>query len=192
MELELSRAHRRFLGLTGHWRNLSDEEAEDVHSVSISAGAVYALQNLVAAAGHYRSGPLFGRCWKGLLSIEFAAADGYGIREPLAANADYLLGWVDALRAAQSQRPQVDWIGHWLMFPDAQMKAPELHAPWVGQARDTGLLDARHCLLVVGWRDGELAGQVYFSDVVLPLISSEVRLEESGRGTFAEKVSKEK
>ena len=166
MELDLSYAHRRFLGLTGSWPN--EEPVALPANIHMSSEAANFLRGQLEAPGVFRAGPLFGRIHDDCLSIEFAAPRGYdpaNEEDPLKFNPGYVLGWVDALRAAQPQHPLIDWVGCWISFPDAEIRQTETEAHWVNQARQTRLVDDFRYLTFIGWRENRFCARIYGYDV---------------------------
>ncbi|WP_157451961.1 hypothetical protein [Deinococcus aquatilis] len=98
----------------------------------------------------------------------FAAQAGYWTTPPQAdevfrLDSAYLLGWTDALGAALSQG--LDWVGHWVMFPDGQYHPGEEEDVLTSKAETLGLTDRHHILALVGMIDGKANIQVYYPGV---------------------------
>lgn len=167
MELDLSYAHRRFLGLTSQCKKPTSEEKTPPEAVWFSPAATQFLRNQLEAPGIFRSGPLFGRNQKDLLLIDFAAPSGYELcqsPELFKFDTNYVLGWVDALRASHSEQPSIDWVGCWMSFPDLEMRTSETEATYVKQARQTRLADDYRCLTFIGWQAGDFTPRAYVYD----------------------------
>lgn len=167
MWLDLSRAHKRCLGLTGSYRPPRDEEITSIRSVEVTQRAKTALQAQLDAPGQYRGGPLLGYRRDGVIVVLHAVSAGYKAwhrpdQGPLEIDERYLLGWIDCLRDIADTPLPVDWVGTWLSYPNSQLYAGfEENLEWIGRAAETRLIDERHCLLIVGWMGGELGASAY-------------------------------
>lgn len=161
---DLTRPQQRFLGLSGPRRSRSDAQAQPIEHVAFSFQARAFLIEQLYASGTYRGGPLFGFQSAGDLSVQIAAPAGYPCgdpelrQQPLALDERYVLGWSDCLEAVYPGK--LDWIGHWLMFPDRQLAALEQDVTWLRQGLETDLFNEEHVLLTVGWEQGRLSARV--------------------------------
>lgn len=163
MEFDLSYAHRRFLGLAGR----EAPAVEKPEELQISSRAFEFLHRQLQIPGRHRSGPLFGYVEQGRLWIEYAASSGYrATNDPLTFSPEYVLGWIDALRATFPERPLIDWVGSWMIQPHAELTDAVVETQWVRQARLTRLVDDRRCLMFVGWQRGTLCSRTYLYDPV--------------------------
>lgn len=167
MRLNISRAHKRFLGLTGEEMPRQEEELVSVGRVEVTPPAVTFLQEQLQATGRHRGGALLGYRWKGVIVVLHATSSGYsGWYEqddnPLHLDGRYLLGWVDGLRKHLEASTPVDWVGNWISYPDSLLGTRlEEDLEWINEASRTRLVDDEHCLLIVGLEDGELASRAY-------------------------------
>lgn len=163
MRLHLTRAHRRFLGLTGPLEP-GDGHGLPLTRVILSVQAQVLFNQVLDATGTHRSGPLFGRIEDGVARIQYAALGGYwpqgmeGDGGLFGMTGEYVLGWLDALRMEDSG---IDWVGQWMTFPDARAALPEAELPWLERASRVGLVDQHHALLFAGLRRYELEVHAY-------------------------------
>lgn len=167
MRLDLSRAHRRFLGLTAHGESPRPEELVSIGQVEITPLARASLEAQLGAPGRYRGGALLGYRENGAIVVLHATSSGYTCwheqeHGPLDLDERYLLGWLDGLRDKADPPSSVDWVGNWLSYPDSHLgDRLENDVEWINQASQTRLIDAEHCLLIVGWEDGALGTRAY-------------------------------
>lgn len=154
MPFESARAHRRFLKLTPHWVPEVFAWPRPLQSVSLSSGVLTFFHHQLGAAPAYRSGPVFGS-WEAegeRLQVVCAAMAGYlpwteyDPEQPFALQAEYVLGWTDALRAMVS--PEIDWVGQWLALPVGVGGHAE-ETRQVKQAAALQLVDPHRPLLVL-------------------------------------------
>lgn len=160
MTLKLARAHRRFLNLAPSWMPEVSPGHLPTRRVVLSEGVLAFFGEQVGATPAYRSGLLFGH-WEAQgerLQIVCASPAGY-IRwadydpeQPFAMQANYVLGWTDAVRATLS--PELDWVGQWLACPTG-VGGREEEARRVRQAHALHLVDhARPLLMLQPQGDG--------------------------------------
>ena len=177
MPFELARAHRRFLRLVGPRRPRSDDEAQPPREVDVTPAARAFFRQVLDVGGQYQGGALFGHLNGGVLTVEYAAPNGYACwqreqQSPLDLDARYLLGLTDAYRS--SRETPIDWVGNWLSFPDGGLPSYRESLNWLDEAVAVRLVDSEHCLLMVGWAESRLGalacvvGEVPQQMVVLP------------------------
>lgn len=160
---DLTRSQQRFLGLPGTRRSRSDHQAQPVEHVTLSFQVKGFLTAQLYASGTYQGGPLFGFYSQGDLAVQYAAPAGYAcgdpeLRErPLALDERYVLGWSDCLEAVSPGK--LEWVGHWLMYPDRQLTALEQDLAWLSAGLETDLFNEEHVLLTVGWERGALSAR---------------------------------
>lgn len=161
MPFELARAHQRFLRLTGQRRPRSDAEVTPPAEVKVADQARAFFGQALEAGGSHQGGALFGRLYNGVITVEYAVPGGYacwpfpGQDSPLMLDERYLLGLTDAFRASSTD--SIDWVGNWLTFPNSELPAQSEAFTWFDQAALVKLVDAEHCLLMVGWAESRLA-----------------------------------
>ena len=156
MKQFVSRAQARFLKLDG----ISYPAQSRALHLTLGPQAQTFLTTQAYGNGIYRSGPLFGERRRGRLTAQYAAYSGVHTAHPqgshvLDLHPYYVLGYSAALRATN---PKVDWVGHWLGFPDGLINGQDEIDDRICDALQAGLLDAAHPLLFVSG----LANQVSF------------------------------
>lgn len=155
MHFELLRAHQRYLPLIGRRYRLTDADLAPPEAVQVGTSAKVTLLNALDS-GTFRSGPLFGRREASILELRYANQAGYSARiarEPMALDPCYLLGLSDAYRQCDLT---LDWIGHWMIWPDGQLPDQRELLHWFDEAYSAHLVSHVHCLLMVGWADQQL------------------------------------
>jgi len=161
MPFELSRAHKRFLRLTGQRCPRSDAENTPPAGIEVTDQPRGFFRQALEAGGSHRGGALFGRLYNGLITVKYAMPSGYicwpqpGQDSPLMLDRRYMLGLTDAFQASSPE--PIDWVGNWLIFPNSELPAQSEAVAWFDQAALTKLVDAEHCLLMVGWSESRLA-----------------------------------
>ena len=156
MHFELRRAHQRYLPLLGQRQQHAEADLAPPEAVEVEAPAKATLLNALEAQGAFHGGPLFGHYEDRTLQLRYAHPAGYLARmaqDPLALDPGYLLGLTDAYRQGD---PALDWVGHWLTWPDSQLPDQREALSWFDEARDLHLVGPQHCLLLVGWADQQL------------------------------------
>lgn len=125
------------------------------------------LQRQLSLPGRLRGGLLFGRVVG--TEVEVQLVSSLGSRwwltpelGPLHLEAEYVLGWSDALEAEHGG--QMDWVGHWIAQPDNRLPDLQADLNWLDQAARAGLVDSLHPLMVAGWEDGSLHTRAYAHD----------------------------
>lgn len=181
----MTRLHDLLLGplLPPHHR--SESEAQSIQEVVVHRPALQALRAQLRCSGRWRGGVLFGTSQRGMLSVDFIAPGtppGYdpAQEDPLALEADYLLGWTDAVSTTHDG--ELDWQGMWIMTPNGELQDALDQMRWVQQARHRGLLTEAMILLFVGWEEGALRGTAYiqWDDPQ----SVRVRFQQEGSGNW--------
>lgn len=113
----LSRAHRRFLGVTLPPHALPKRgDFQPLEQVDFTPVTRKALQEHVTTAGRLRGGILLGLQEGGRLHIHAVLPGGYGGFPPLSDHGQYVLGAVEA--AQQVTGMSLDWVGSWMMPAD--------------------------------------------------------------------------
>ncbi|WP_135230475.1 hypothetical protein [Deinococcus fonticola] len=160
----MTRLHDLYYGPRS--QHLARSQASDsaVQEVVIHAPATRALRTHLRCTGRWWGGPIFGSLQQGTVGIEYITpgtvpGSRTALDTPLAMDADYVLGWADALSA--THQSQLDWQGMWVMAPNAEMQDALDQLRWVYQARQQGLLTEERALLFVGWQEGRLSGVAY-------------------------------
>ena len=108
---------------------------------------------------------LFGYSEDEVLHVLLASTAGlsswYEADARVALNIDprFALGWGEALRGLFGSR--LDWIGNWVIHPDAQLKSSKRDLRRFRGGFESGLIDDRSILLVVGYMDGTLRTRAY-------------------------------
>lgn len=164
MQFEMLRAHQRYLPLIGQRQRRTDTDFAPPQSVQVEAPAKAILLNALEAQGALRGGPLFGKREASTLQIRYANQAGYSARsarDPLALDPCYLLGLTDAYRQCD---PALDWVGHWMTWPDSQLPGQRELLYWYDEAHDLQLVSPEHCLLLVGWVDQQLTALAAVTD----------------------------
>lgn len=116
-EFQLTRLERRFYGLPRppHGRdNFTPQE------IRLAPKARHFLEAHTPGAGVYRGGPLFGTRQESVLTIDYATVGTLNLShpgqgDPLAFDPVYVMGYSNAHRTINQQ---LDWVGHWMSFPD--------------------------------------------------------------------------
>ena len=186
MKETISRAQARFLKLDG----ISYPVQSRTLQLTLSPEAQRFLITQAQGDGIYRSGPLFGERRRGHLMVQYAAHSGVPPIHPqgshvLDLHPYYVLGYSAALRATN---PKVDWVGHWLGFPQGMIEQDGEIDNYISEALQVGLIDAAHPLLFLR-RVGNHIGFWAFTLVqmqseMIPVIPSLIVLPE---GTGEEK-----
>ena len=111
--------------------------------------------------GDWQGGTLFGEVDGGVLSVRLVTPLGPPAwsQQPLAPHLPYLLGWSDGLYALHGET--IDWHGNWIAAPDGQLPDERADLTWLTTGAQLGLFDDLHILVIVGLRDGYLAGRAY-------------------------------
>ena len=143
MTPELTRVHQRSLGLTPprptHVTMLPKR-------VQFTPSARTMILDELYATGCARGGPLFGHTLDGVITVVAAPPSGYRLldlalaSDPLACDARYLLGYVDALNVTSDVR--IDWIGTWVMSPNSMLGSLAHDLAWLRRGRETDLVSA--------------------------------------------------
>lgn len=162
MTQHYNRVYQHFLGLTDDGPPFQRPDRPP-HTVHLLDGPRTYVRHQAEVPGRYRSGPLFGR-WAGeqLVVIHVTMARPCGLTTgddvPFALHADYLLGWMDALRSFDRS---IDWIGHWLMTPDRSMPDHDDQLRLLRQAAGLGLVTADLPVVFFGWRRFDLQAEAF-------------------------------
>ena len=163
MAAELTRVHQRSLGLTPP---RPTQVTSLPKRIQFTPGVRKAIIDELYVTGCARGGPLFGHALEdGVITVVAAPPSGYRVLDPalagdpLACDARYLLGYVDALNVASDVR--IDWVGTWVMSPNSMLGSLEDDLAWLRRGRETDLVSATHCLCVLGWEDGILSARAY-------------------------------
>jgi hypothetical protein len=165
MRSNLNRAQQRFLGLVGT-SHTADHDFQAVLDFCLSKEVGDTFQMALEAPGQFVGGPLFGHRKGGVVTVRYAARNGYTPKtvpdDPLVADESYVLGWADCLASIHSTK--CDWVGNWMMYPDRELPDVATDLRWVERARQTRLIDQLHILMVVGWSDARVTARGYTYD----------------------------
>lgn len=161
---ELRRAHQFYLPLLSQRVPQPDAEApEPTSTVQVMPTAKAQLRGVLYSHGEHRGGPLFGKRGEPF-EIHHAHLGGYSSllkHDPLACSAEYLLGLTDAYRQCQ---PELDWVGHWLVWPNRRQPNLTDALEWIERAHELSLVSEEHCFFIVSWDEGRLSGSVAFAE----------------------------
>jgi len=165
MRFDLNRAQQRFLGLVGTTYTASDD-FQAVLDLCQTKDVSDTFQMALEAPGQLVGGPLFGHRKGGVVTVRYAARNGYTPRivldDPLVADEPYVLGWADCLTRIHGTK--CDWIGNWMMYPNRELPDVSTDLSWVERAQRTRLIDQLHILMVVGWSDAKIRARGYTYD----------------------------
>lgn len=150
----MSRVHERFLGVS--CRRSVRSEGDLVERLVLTKAARSMLLGYLRVPSAFRGGLLFGQVVNGTLTVEWAAPGAYPMWQgsPLAVDDRYALGWADALAAVS---PEVDWVGQWIVYPDAMQHAALEDWAWLEAARHAGVFYDQQVAVFAGWSGGRLA-----------------------------------
>lgn len=161
LTLPASRAHRRFLGILASGQETWDCAPQE--GIILAAHLRPVVLQHLATTGIPRGGPILGyRSGDQFTATHLLSAmtPGLsGVRDPLAVDASYLLGAIDALRQFTGQ--PTDWIGHWYMATDG-LATDELTDQLVWRrARRLALVGPCNALLTIGHGEGQPVMHAY-------------------------------
>ncbi len=165
MRFNVNRAQRRFLGLVGT-AYTAGEDFQAVLDFGNTVDVGNTFQMILEAPGQLVGGPLFGHRKGGVITVQYAARNGYLPKtapdDPLVADESYVLGWADCL--SRIHGTACDWVGNWMVYPDRELPELATDLLWVERARQTRLIDQLHLLMVVGWNDARVTARGYTYD----------------------------
>ncbi|GAA5504177.1 hypothetical protein Dxin01_03946 [Deinococcus xinjiangensis] len=130
-------------------------------SATIEPAALSTFRSQLDTPGWWTMGNLFGHIADDVLHITHASIGGYPVWRPLPLTGDdhYQLGYIDALQSTVG--PHIDWTGHWITRPDAQLPTIADSSHWLQAGAGQGLFSAVHVLFAVGFFDHRLEVEGY-------------------------------
>lgn len=148
-EHRLSRAHRRFLGLTVPLPS-ADEHSLSLQAIEFVPGSRRRFAEHLATAGAPRSGLLIGHRSGDRVHVQAILGRGYGwpTAQRLQVDAHYALGAVEA--AQQLSGHPMDWVGTWCMPADGRARPAHTDRRIWHRARHLALVSEESVLVTIG------------------------------------------
>ncbi|GAA5513101.1 hypothetical protein Dcar01_01827 [Deinococcus carri] len=165
----LSRAHRRILGLIAPVGIEGDYHP--LRRLVFAPGCRAATYAHLETAGVARGGLLIGYTRTGTVHVHMILPAGYvGLLpagDPLAVDASYVLGVVDAARLSSGE--PLDWVGSWVMRADGRAVSETADYEVWRRARRRALVSSEVALVTVGQDPERLIARAYVEDEGAPM-----------------------